>query len=204
MNELINFDDNVSNRIITIRNQMAILDSDVAKIYDVETKRINEAVKNNPDKFPKGYIIELKNSEFHDLRSKFSTANLEKTRVMPKAFTEKGLYMLATILKSEKATTATIEIVETFAKMRELSRNIAILNSTESEVIEPEIVESTGGLIKDLFFSHFPTTSSETSLEFNVGVIKGKRTLKSENPTIQNELESLKKRMEQLEKLMKP
>jgi hypothetical protein len=85
--------------------------------------RINEAVKNNPDKFPKGYIIELKNSEFYDLRSKISIGhskqsenqqvsalptNLGKTKVLPKAFTEKGLYMLATILKSPQATQATI------------------------------------------------------------------------------------------------
>jgi len=72
----------------------------VAVLYGVQTKEVNQAIKNNCDKFPKGYIIELKNSEFHDLRSKFLTANLEKTRVLPKAITEKGLYMLATILKS--------------------------------------------------------------------------------------------------------
>ena len=82
MENLINFDD-VNNKIITIRNQNVILDSDVATLYGVETKRVNEAIKNNLDKFPKGYIIELKPSEFYDLRSKFSTANLEKTRVLP-------------------------------------------------------------------------------------------------------------------------
>ncbi|MDR1950610.1 MAG: hypothetical protein LBP96_00090, partial [Bacteroidales bacterium] len=108
-----------------------------------------------------------------------------------------------TILKSDQAIDATIGIVEAFAKLKQLQANLAALNTMEPEVIEPEIVESTGGLIKDLFFSHFPTTSSETSLEFNVGVIKGKRTLKSESPAIQNELEVLKKRIEQLENLSK-
>ena len=68
----------------------------------METKRINEAASNNPDKFPKDYLLELDNKEFADLRWKISTTNLSKTRVLPKAFTEKGLYMLTTILKRKK------------------------------------------------------------------------------------------------------
>jgi len=96
---IVKFND-VNNKIITIREQKVILDSDVACLYGVETKEINQAVKNNPRKFPKGYIIELKKSELHDLRSKILTTNLEMTRVLPKAFTKKGCYMLATILKS--------------------------------------------------------------------------------------------------------
>ena len=103
----------VNGKIITLRDEKVILDSDVAGLYGVETREINQAVRNNPDKFPKGYIIELKPSELYALRSKFLIANseeeddnlkskistLRKTRVLPKAFTEKGLYMLATILK---------------------------------------------------------------------------------------------------------
>jgi len=67
----------VNDKIITLRGEKVILDSDVAALYGVETKEINQAVKNNPDKFPKKYIIELKHSEFYDLRSKFLTANSE-------------------------------------------------------------------------------------------------------------------------------
>lgn len=93
----------VEEKIILIRDTQVILDSEVAALYGVETKRINEAVKNNPDKFPEGYIIELNEHETENLRSKFSTSNLNMSRVPPKAFTEKGLYMLATILKSPKA-----------------------------------------------------------------------------------------------------
>ena len=87
----------VQDKIITIQNRNVLLDSDVAWLYGVETKEVNQAVKNNPRKFPEKYVIELKKSELYDLRSKILTANLEKTRVLPKAFTEKGLYMLATI-----------------------------------------------------------------------------------------------------------
>jgi len=201
MNELINFDD-VNTKIITIRNQSVILDSDVATLYGVQTRDINKSVKNNLDKFPEGYVFEIDNKEFEDLRWKFSTANLGMTRVLPKAFTEKGLYMLATILKSERATQTTITIVETFAKLRELSSNLIALSSTDVEVIEPEVIEKTGGLFNEIFFSGLPT-SAETSFEFNLGLMKGKRTVKSENPAIQNTLETLEKRIEQLEKTLK-
>jgi hypothetical protein len=74
-----------------------LIDSDVAELYKVETKRVNEAVKNNPDKFPQDYMFEISEEEFLDLRSKFSTAKFSKTRALPKTFTEKGLYMIATI-----------------------------------------------------------------------------------------------------------
>lgn len=93
-------------RILTLRGQRVLLDSDIAELYGVETRDVNKSVKNNPDKFPEGYILELHKSELADLRWKFSTAKLAMTRTMPKAFTEKGLYMLATILKSQAATQA--------------------------------------------------------------------------------------------------
>ncbi|MCL2028208.1 MAG: ORF6N domain-containing protein [Bacteroidales bacterium] len=192
----------IEDKIIEIRNQNVILDFDVAKHYDVETKRINEAVKNNPDKFPDGFVFELSDSEIVFSRSKISTLDEGRgsnIKYPPKAFTEQGLYMLATILKSPKATQATLDIVTTFAKMRELSRNIAMMSAAETDVIEPEIVEKSGSLLNDILFSHLPTTSEETSLEFNIGVMKGKRTIKSESLTIQNELNALKKRIENLE-----
>ncbi len=88
-------------KIIDIRSEKVIIDSDIAVLYGVPTRDINKAVKNNPDKFPEGYIIELTKEELNNLRWKISTAKLSMTRVFPKAFTEKGLYMLATILKSK-------------------------------------------------------------------------------------------------------
>lgn len=96
-----------------------IFDSDVAALYGVQTKEINQAVRNNPDKFPAGCVLDVDSKEFARLRSKFLTANLlPKSRVMPKAFNEKGLYMLATILKGKKATQTTLEIIETFTRIR--------------------------------------------------------------------------------------
>lgn len=83
----------IQSRIYEIRNLKVMLDSDLAKLYEVETKRINEAVKNNPDKFPEDFYFELTNTEFANLRSKISTANFSKTRTLPKVFTEQGVYM---------------------------------------------------------------------------------------------------------------
>ena len=91
----------VKSYIVEIRQHPVIVDADVAALYGVETKRVNEAVKNNPDKFPEDYMFVLTSDELKDLRSKISTTNLSaKSRSLPKAFTEKGLYMLATILKN--------------------------------------------------------------------------------------------------------
>jgi hypothetical protein len=78
----------VENKILSIRNEQVLLDIDVARLYQVETKRINEAAKNNPDKFPAGYIIELKKDEWDALKSKFSTSMKGGKVKLPNAFTE--------------------------------------------------------------------------------------------------------------------
>ena len=119
----------VQSRIIYVRDFPVIVDADVAEIYGVETKRVNEAVRNNPDKFPEDYMFELTSDERNDLRSKISSTKISsKSRALPKAFTEKGLYMLATILKSKQATAATFAIIETFAKVRYLKRELKELH----------------------------------------------------------------------------
>ena len=120
----------VKSRILEIRNQQVLLDRDVAALYGVETKRVNEAVRNNPDKFPLGYMFQLNTDELESLRSKFSSANLSsKSRVAPKAFTEKGLYMLATVLKSHRAVEATFAIIETYAEVRAMKHELLALHT---------------------------------------------------------------------------
>ncbi len=118
MNDIIEV---VQSKISSLRNMKVILDSDLAELYGVETKRINEAVKNNPHKFPDDFMFGLSEVEFKDLRSKFSTTRLSKTRIAPKAFTEQGVYMLATILKSKTAIDVTIAIMRAFVKMRKFA-----------------------------------------------------------------------------------
>ena len=188
----------VENKIITLRDQQVILDSDVAELYGVQTKEINQAVRNNPEKFPQGYIFQLENQEFKDLRSKFLTTKYQKTRQLPKAFTEKGLYMLATILKSPQAVETTIAIVEAYAKLKELSRVIIQLPQQEANSVEQKTLLQRGGqLVEDLLTDVMPVQSSETSFELNLAMFKFKHTVKREND---DEIRALKERLEELER----
>jgi hypothetical protein len=100
----------IEKAIVSVKGQNVIIDSDVAKIYGVETREVNQAIKNNPDKFPAGYIIEADKDELIKTFDKFK--NIKNYPGTPKAFTEKGLYMLATILRSPQATAATIAIID--------------------------------------------------------------------------------------------
>lgn len=173
--------ENLQERIIEIRGQSVLLDSDVAGLYGVETKRINEAVKNNPDKFPQDYMFDLSEVEFADLRSKISTAKLSKTRAMPKVFTEKGLYMIATILRSKLAIEATFAIIETFSKIRELSRSIKKLSTVQDKADQKSLMQKSGELITEIFDDDLQTSDTETTIELNFAVLKFKHTIKKKN-----------------------
>lgn len=177
MNTLIKIE-NLKELLLEIREQTVLLDADLALIYGVETKRINEAVKNNPDKFPPDYMFELSELEFKDLRSKISTAKFSKTRVSPKVFTEKGLYMMATILRSRQAIDATFAIIETFSKIRELSRSIKELSVVENNADKKSLMQKSGELIAEIFDDDLQTSDSETSIELNFAVLKFRHTIK--------------------------
>ena len=110
---------NIENMIYEIKGVQVMLDSDLAKLYQVDTKRINEAVTRNKEKFPKRFSWILENEDLNVLWSQNATANISKmSRVHPRVFTEQGIYMLATILKSKIATYVSINIMDTFVKMR--------------------------------------------------------------------------------------
>lgn len=112
---------NIKGMIYEIRGKEVILDSDLAKLYGVETKRINEAVKNNLEKFPERFSWKLSDGEYSDLRSKISTSsenNYGGRRYNPRVFTEQGIAMLATVLKSKVATEVSISIMDAFVAMR--------------------------------------------------------------------------------------
>jgi uncharacterized protein YecA (UPF0149 family) len=170
---------NIEQSIITIQNQNVIIDSDVAQLYGVATRDINKAVKNNPEKFPEGYILELTRIQKNELVENFHRFNAQKhTTVLPKAFTEKGLYMLATILKSSRATETTLAIIETFTKIRELQRNVQTLSQTHDEQTKKEIMQKTGTVLNQLFDDDMNYNESETTIEINFAVLKLKHTIK--------------------------
>ena len=168
----------IEDKIIIIRNEQILLDSDVAEIYGVETKRINEAVKNNPDRFPDGYLLEMTEEESENLKSKFSTSSWGGKRYTPKVFTERGLYMLATILKSEQAVQTTLAIIETFAKIRNLSRNMQALSTSETESEQKDLMKKSGEIIAEILDDDLETTDTETTVELNLALLKFKHTIK--------------------------
>ena len=108
---------NIEDMIYEIDGKEVMLDSDLARLYNVETKRINEAIKNNPEKFPSRYLFRITDKEFNSLKSKISTSK-GGSRKGHTAFIEQGIYMLATILKSKEAIKVSIRIMDTFVKMR--------------------------------------------------------------------------------------
>ena len=123
----------IQSRMIVIRGELSLLDRDVAALYGVETKRVLEAVRNNQEKFPAGYVVSLEPNEVELLRSKISTLESQPgkghhSKHGYKVFTERGLYMLATILKGERAVRTTIDIIETYAKVRSLKRELVELH----------------------------------------------------------------------------
>ncbi|WP_028573695.1 ORF6N domain-containing protein [Desulfonatronovibrio hydrogenovorans] len=171
--------EHVESKVLEIRGVKVILDSDLAELYGVETKRINEAVKNNPDRFPLDYITELSHKEKSELVENFDRfKRLKHSSVPPKAFTEKGLYMLATILKSPKAVQTTFAIIETFAKIREFSRNIKTLSSVQDKAEQQSLMRKSGEIIAEILDDELQTTDTETVVELNFAVLKFKHTIK--------------------------
>lgn len=175
---MVKFSD-VRDKVVQLRNQDVLLDFSVAELYGVETKRVNEAVRNNPDKFPDGYIFELEQAEKQYVVENFDhMQGLKKSPVTPKAFTEKGLYMLATILKSPQATQTTIAIIEAFAKLRELSRTIGEMSANPDRFKQKTLMQKSGEIMADLFGEDMQTTDTETEIELNFAVLKLKHTVK--------------------------
>ena len=194
---------NVEEKIITLRNQQVILDCDIAELYGVATKEINQAVRNNPEKFPEGYIFEVENQEINSLRSKNLTLKNagrgQHTKYPPKAFTEKGLYMLATILKSPKAVQTTIAIVEAYAKLKELSRVIVEIPQQEDDtVIQKQLLHRGGQLVEDLITDMLPKKSTETSFELNLAMFKLRHSVRREDDEKVKHLEEEVERLRNL------
>ena len=193
---------NVEEKIITLRDQQVILSNHVAELYGIETREVNQAVKNNPEKFPEGYIIELDKKEKEEVIKIFDNlGNILYSPAPPKAFTEKGLYMLATILKSPKAVQTTIAIVEAYAKLKELSRVIVELPQQEEDtVVQKQLLHRGGQLIEDLITDILPKQSTETSFELNLAMFKFRHSIRRENEArikqLEEELARLRERLD--------
>ena len=115
----------IQNKILVIRNQQVMIDRDIAELYGVETKVLNQAVKRNIERFPENFMFQLDEIEFKNWRSQFVTSNSDKMglRRPPYAFTEQGVAMLSAVLKSETAIKVSIQIMNAFVAMRRFMQN---------------------------------------------------------------------------------
>lgn len=122
-------EETISNKIYFTRNQKVMLDSDLALLYGVETKRLNEQVKRNDSRFPLDFMFQLTELEFQNLKSQNATSSWGGTRKLPYAFTEHGVLMLSSVLKSDRAIQTNIQIMRIFTKVRQL-----FLDTTEIKI----------------------------------------------------------------------
>ena len=124
----------ITNKIHIIRNQKVMLDYDLATLYEVETKRLKEAVKRNIERFPEDFMFELTKDEFDNLRSQIASSSYGGMRYLPFAFTEQGVAMLSGVLKSEKAIKINIAIMRTFVILRNSLLNLEEITSKVKEI----------------------------------------------------------------------
>ena len=135
MNELV-AQGEISDRIYTMRNEQIIIDRDLAELYGVETKRLNEQVKRNSERFPSDFMFQINDNEKNELVAKCDRFNsMKHSTVNPYAFTEQGVYMLSSVLKSKKAVEVNISIIRTFKKLREFSKHY---NALAKKIMEVE------------------------------------------------------------------
>ena len=112
--------ENITSLIYLIRGQKVMLDKDLADLYGVETKRLKEQVRRNNDRFPEDFMFELTAGEFTNLRSQIATSRWGGARYRPMAFTEHGILMLSSVLKSDQAIQVNIQIMRAFTRLRQL------------------------------------------------------------------------------------
>jgi hypothetical protein len=110
----------VSSKIYIVRNKKIMLDRDLAELYEVETRALNQAVSRNMERFPEEFMYQLTSKEFEILKSQIVTSSWGGTRKMPFAFTEYGVAMLSSVLRSQRAIQVNIQIMLVFSKIREM------------------------------------------------------------------------------------
>ncbi len=140
------------NRIYIIRGQKVMLDRNLAALYQVETKRLNEQVRRNPGRFPVDFMFQLTEKEFENLKSHFATSSWGGNRKLPFVFTEQGVAMLSSVLNSERAIHVNIQIMRLFTKIRQ-----SMIDNTELRLAIEEVRKRTDNNTKniELVFKYF-------------------------------------------------
>ena len=167
-------EESIFKKIIVMREQKVLLDSDLAELYGVPTKVLKQAVRRNMDRFPDDFMFELSAKEWRDLRSQIVTSSWGGKRYSPFAFTEQGVAMLSSILGSPKAIAVNIQIMRVFVKMRQLITSykgllekIEKLEANDSE--KNKHIKNIYNLIKELLE---PTVKNRKPIGFKIGKSK--------------------------------
>ena len=164
----------IKSRMLVVRNQAVLLDRDVAALYGVETKVLNQAVKRNIERFPEGYVFTMTPEECS--RSQIVTLNGGRgsnIKHLPHVFTERGLYMLATILKGERAIRTSLAIIETYAQVRSMVADMEALQSEkDGSPGQARLLSRAGHKLAELIGDNLSTESTKTTIELNLAVLK--------------------------------
>ena len=149
----------IESKILTIRNQQVMIDRDLAELYGVETKALNQAVKRNIERFPEDFMFQLSDEEFSVLRSQIVTSKTETRggrQYLPYAFTEQGVAMLSSVLKSQTAVDVNIQIMRAFVAMRHFFQSnvqvFAEINTVKKQLLDTNIHQKeTDKKVEELF-----------------------------------------------------
>ncbi len=178
----------LENKLIKLKNKLVLLDKDIADLYEIEPKRLKEQLKRNIEKFPIDYAYQISDEELEFMVSQNATPSKKQYGGSnPWVFTEKGLYMVATILKSKNAINATFTIIETFAKIKELSKNINEIMKTEDENKQKKLAIASNRILEDIIEidsnileddEDGKVIETTTKFEFNLGFAKVSKSIK--------------------------
>lgn len=198
-------------KLIFLNGKLVLLDRDVALLYGVQTRVLNQNIKKNIELFPEKFRFQLTKEQLQNLTSSqmMSSSKHGGTRHLPYVLTEEGLYMVATILRSETAKKVHFIIVETFAKLKELNRNINAIVTTKDEAKQNTLAKRTSEILEDIIDVDIDDThengeivETETKFELNLGFFRTSKTTKRKkewkfeiipNYTIENTAKRIKK-----------
>jgi uncharacterized protein (UPF0147 family) len=138
MSDLVMVDEVVMSKIYLVRGYKVMLDNDLAELYGVDTKRLNEQVKRNIERFPEDFMVQLNQEEFENLKSQIATSSWGGRRKLPYVFTEQGVAMLSSVLSSPKAIQVNIRIMRIFTRIRQM-----LLDNTDLRLAIEEIRKKT-------------------------------------------------------------
>ena len=190
MSKIVKFD-TLKNKLIQKDGELVLLDKDVAYLYDIEPKKLRQQLKRNIDKFPNDYAYRLTDADLDMMVSQNVTPSKQSFGgSLPYVFTEKGLYMVSTILKSKKAIEATFTIIETFANIKKLSRNLNSIDENQTKDEQQQLIEESNILLEKVIdiepireIKDDNITEIETKIELNLGFAKVSRIIKTKKGT---------------------